>query len=81
MDEVSADITVESGQVQDNGQDAPLMTEDSIKKMKVVEIRDALRHRTLATNGLKADLVSSLVQAVKRGHQCKIDRLEELKMV
>ena len=32
--------------------------------MKVVELRDCLRHQSLATNDLKADLVQRLVQAV-----------------
>ena len=63
MDEVPVVVPVETRQAQE----PPSMTEDSIKKMKVGELRDSLRRRVLATNGLKADLAKRLLEAVKVG--------------
>ena len=65
IDEVPMDVIAEPRQALQ----PPLMTEDSIKKMKLGELQDCLCHWALATDGLKADLVWRLVQAVTDGVQ------------
>ena len=45
----------------------PVLDEDSIKKMKVKELREALKARGMSTKGLKAELVDQLVQGVAKG--------------
>ena len=69
MDEVEKTVievaTAEPGDSEE-GEVVPVLTSNDIKKMKVMELRSALKARGMTTNGSKAVLVSRLEEAVEK---------------